>query len=220
MHRMGWWWWSVTARHHRGSPASNTVIDSTVNCSSFMDADGDGVLGVPLQGLSVSAVSPPASLAWSLSSLTRKLIYFMAKRRISFLLNFLSGGWVGMSFRSSAKAPFTFCWRHRSRLLVKTRRATFWGWRPGKIHGKVSKSRKPLQKGSCWTPSPILVVTLYKLFPYLSHVTLLVLSALSWERNTLDFSPWPLTFSNVLLIMTWSPLEAIIGKEAKCPGVA
>ncbi|MEE6518969.1 hypothetical protein FKM82_030335 [Ascaphus truei] len=62
---------------------------------------------------------------WSPSRLTRKVMYLMASLRISFLLSFLSGGWVGISFRSSAKAPFTFCCRQRSRLLVKTRRATF-----------------------------------------------------------------------------------------------
>ena len=49
-------------------------------------------------------------------------MYLMVRRRISFLLSFLSGGWVGTSLRNSANAPLTFCWRQRSRLLVKTRR--------------------------------------------------------------------------------------------------
>lgn len=57
-------------------------------------------------------------------------MYFMARRSISFLLSFLSGGWVGMSFRSSEKAPLTFCCRQRSRLLVKIRRTIF-GWPAG-----------------------------------------------------------------------------------------
>lgn len=65
------------------------------------------------------------SSSWSLSSLARKLMYFIARRKISFLLSFLSGGWVGMSLRSSAKAPLTFCCLHLSRLLVKMRRTTF-----------------------------------------------------------------------------------------------
>lgn len=66
-------------------------------------------------------------LCWSLSRVTRKVMYRMARRRISFLLSFLSGGCVGISFRSSAKAPLTFCCLQRSRLFVKTRRATFCG---------------------------------------------------------------------------------------------
>lgn len=80
-----------------------------------------------------SPVSPSVVLltflppSWSSRRLDRKLMYFMARRRISFLLNFLSGGWVGMSLRSSANAPFTFCCRQRSRLLVKMRRTIF-GW--------------------------------------------------------------------------------------------
>ena len=48
----------------------------------------------------------------------------MAIRRISFLDNFLSGGWVGTSFRSSANAPDTFCWRQRSLVLVNIFRTT------------------------------------------------------------------------------------------------
>jgi len=45
-------------------------------------------------------------------------MYLIAMRRISFLLSFLSGGWVGTSFLSSAYALVTFCCRHLSRLLV------------------------------------------------------------------------------------------------------
>lgn len=44
--------------------------------------------------------------------------YLIAIRRISFLDNFLSGGWVGTSFLNSAKAPLTFCCLQRSLLLV------------------------------------------------------------------------------------------------------
>lgn len=62
--------------------------------------------------------------SWSVKSWSRKLMYLSARRRISFLLSFLSGGCVGMSRRSSAKAPLTFCCRQRSRLLVKNRRTT------------------------------------------------------------------------------------------------
>lgn len=51
--------------------------------------------------------------------------YFIAIRKISFLDSFLSGGCVGTSFRNSAKAPDTFCWRHRSLELVKIFR-TIW----------------------------------------------------------------------------------------------
>lgn len=46
--------------------------------------------------------------------------YLMAIRRISFFDNFLSGGCVGTNFRSSAKAPLTFCCLQRSRLFVKS----------------------------------------------------------------------------------------------------
>lgn len=46
-------------------------------------------------------------------------MYLMAKRRVSFLLSFLSGGWVGMSFLSLAKALLTFCCLHLSLVLVK-----------------------------------------------------------------------------------------------------
>lgn len=80
-----------------------------------------------------SPVSPSVVLptflppSWSSRRLERKLMYFIASRRISFLLSFLSGGWVGMSLRSSANAPFTFCCRQRSRLFVKIRRTIF-GW--------------------------------------------------------------------------------------------
>lgn len=78
-------------------------------------------------------------LCWSPNKPTRKVMYRMARRRISFLLSFLSGGWVGISFRSSAKAPFTFCCLQRSRLLVKTRRATFCGCRTMKGVSKMSE---------------------------------------------------------------------------------
>lgn len=44
--------------------------------------------------------------------------YLMAILKISFLDSFLSCGWVGTSLRSSANAPVTLCWRHRSRELV------------------------------------------------------------------------------------------------------
>lgn len=52
-------------------------------------------------------------------TLTRKLMYLIANRSVSFLLSFLSGGWVGMSFLSLAKALLTFCCLHRSLVLVK-----------------------------------------------------------------------------------------------------
>ncbi len=64
----------------------------------------------------------PTLECWSITSRSRKLMYLRARRRISFLLSFLSGGCVGMRRRSSANAPLTFCCRHRSRLLVETRR--------------------------------------------------------------------------------------------------
>jgi hypothetical protein len=51
----------------------------------------------------------------------------MAMRKISFFESFLSGGCVGTSFRSSAKAPLTFCCRQRSRLLVKILRTMMRG---------------------------------------------------------------------------------------------
>lgn len=38
--------------------------------------------------------------------------------KISFFDNFLSGGWVGTNFLSSANAPLTFCCLHLSLLLV------------------------------------------------------------------------------------------------------
>jgi len=46
-------------------------------------------------------------------------MYLIANRSVSFLLSFLSGGWVGMSFLSLAKALLTFCCLHRSLVLVK-----------------------------------------------------------------------------------------------------
>lgn len=50
------------------------------------------------------------------------LMYLMAERSISFFDSFLSGGCVGTSLRSSAKAPDTFCCRQRSLVLVNTLR--------------------------------------------------------------------------------------------------
>lgn len=94
-----------------------------------------------------SPVSPSVVLptflppSWSSRRLERKLIYFIASRRISFLLSFLSGGWVGMSLRSSANAPFTFCCRQRSRLLVKMRRTIF-GWPASRGAGRRKKERR------------------------------------------------------------------------------
>lgn len=82
------------------------------------------------------------SSSWSLSSLAKKLMYFIAKRKISFLLSFLSGGWVGMSLRSSAKAPLTFCCLHLSRLFVNMRRTTLvWGPKNDQKH-KFSHVKK------------------------------------------------------------------------------
>ena len=49
-------------------------------------------------------------------------MYLSARRRISFLLSFLSGGCVGMRRRSSVNAPLTFCCRQRSLPLVEIRR--------------------------------------------------------------------------------------------------
>lgn len=49
----------------------------------------------------------------------------MAILKISFLESFLSGGCVGTNFRNSAKAPETFCCRHRSLEFVKIFR-TIW----------------------------------------------------------------------------------------------
>ena len=48
----------------------------------------------------------------------------MASLRMSCLLNFRSGGWAGTNFRSSTKAPLTFCCRQRSLVLVNTRRTS------------------------------------------------------------------------------------------------
>lgn len=71
-------------------------------------------------------------------------MYFMARRSTSFLLSFRSGGCVGSSFLSSAKAPFTFCCRQRSRLLVNTRRATFWGCCPADRGEGLAPRGRPL----------------------------------------------------------------------------
>lgn len=95
-----------------------------------------------------SPVSPSVVLptflppSWSSRRLERKLMYFIASRSISFLLSFLSGGWVGMSLRSSANAPFTFCCRQRSRLFVKMRRTIF-GWPAS----RMERRRKRQEKG-------------------------------------------------------------------------
>lgn len=83
----------------------------------------------PCSPCSSSDVSPSRG-SWSVRSWSRKRMYLRARRRISFLLSFLSGGCVGMRRRSSAKAPFTFCCRQRSLLLVKIRR-TILGPEPG-----------------------------------------------------------------------------------------
>ena len=48
----------------------------------------------------------------------RTMTHFIDIRRISCLDNFLSGGCVGTNFLNSAKAPLTFCCRHRSLLFV------------------------------------------------------------------------------------------------------
>ena len=45
-------------------------------------------------------------------------MYLMLRRKISTLESFLSGGYVGRIFLNSKNAMFTFCCRHRSRLLV------------------------------------------------------------------------------------------------------
>ena len=60
----------------------------------------------------------PIGIAGAPEPALKRETYLMAMRRISFLESFLSGGCVGTSFRSSAKAPLTFCCRQRSRLLV------------------------------------------------------------------------------------------------------
>lgn len=102
-----------------------------------------------------SPVSPSVVLltflppSWSSRRLDRKLMYFIASRRISFLLNFLSGGWVGMSLRSSANAPFTFCCRQRSRLLVKMRRTIF-GWPATKTNKQTNKRYGGSEKKKQW----------------------------------------------------------------------
>lgn len=49
----------------------------------------------------------------------QRFTYLMAIRRISFFDNFLSGGCVGTSLRSSANAPDTFCCLHLSLEFVK-----------------------------------------------------------------------------------------------------
>lgn len=66
-----------------------------------------------------------SSLFWDSKTVMRSLMYLMASFRISALLNFLSGGWVGTNRLKSEKAPFTFCCLHLSRLLVKTLLTTF-----------------------------------------------------------------------------------------------
>lgn len=107
--------------------------------------------GPPSWAPTSSPVSPSVVLptflppSWSSRRLERKLIYFMASRRISFLLSFLSGGWVGMSLRSSANAPFTFCCRQRSRLFVKIRRTIF-GWPASRGTGR-KRDRHTESKG-------------------------------------------------------------------------
>ena len=76
---------------------------------------------LPRRKVSSELGEPEAGLPLWLSRIcTRKLMYRMASRRISFLLSFFSGGWVGMSLRSSQKAALTLCWRQRSRVLVNT----------------------------------------------------------------------------------------------------
>lgn len=110
------WYWSclcspISPSESPSDELSQVELGDGVPCSLSSSSLTAWLCGAPLRSCSVSR--------WS-----RKLMYLRARRRISFLLSFLSGGWVGMRRRSSANAPFTFCWRHRSRLLVKIRRTT------------------------------------------------------------------------------------------------
>lgn len=114
------WYWSclsspISPSESPSDELSQVEFGDGVPCSLSSSSSSSSLTawlcGAPLRSCSVRR--------WS-----RKLMYLRARRRISFLLSFLSGGWVGMRRRSSANAPFTFCWRHRSRLLVKIRRTT------------------------------------------------------------------------------------------------
>lgn len=111
--------------------------------------------GPPSWAPTSSPVSPSVVLptflppSWSSRRLERKLMYFIASRRISFLLSFLSGGWVGMSLRSSANAPFTFCCRQRSRLFVKIRRTIF-GWPASRGTGRTRDRHRESKDRRRW----------------------------------------------------------------------
>lgn len=74
-------------------------------------------------------------------------MYLMANRRISFLLSFFSGGYVGTSLRSSANAPLTFCWRQRSRLLLKVLRGKTINGRPDSSDVVVLCVKRPPSGG-------------------------------------------------------------------------
>lgn len=129
------WYWSclcspISPSESPSDELSQVELGDGVPCSLSSSSLTAWLCGAPLRSCSVSR--------WS-----RKLMYLRARRRISFLLSFLSGGWVGMRRRSSANAPFTFCWRHRSRLLVKIRRTTL---------GRVPEGRA--KKGQLVTREP------------------------------------------------------------------
>lgn len=68
-----------------------------------------------------------SSCFWYSRTELSSFMYLIASFRISLLLNFRSGGWVGTSLLKSAKAPFTFCCLCRSRLFVNTLRTFFRG---------------------------------------------------------------------------------------------
>lgn len=98
---------------------------------------GDGASCSTLAARPLGAAPRPCSTRTP----SRKLMYLSARRRMSFLLSFLSGGCVGMRRRSSANAPFTFCCRQRSRLFEDTRR-TRGGREPGEREGGSARVRE------------------------------------------------------------------------------
>lgn len=149
---MEWWWFPC--RDSRWSCSSLRLPGLPVPSKQLPQLDSGDISS--MSSLANLVLSPSfscnprcsPSCSWSLRSLAKKLIYFMARRRISFLLSFLSGGWVGISLRSSEKAPLTFCCLHLSLLFVKILRTILGCEPPGRIKNSRDFNQKSCQNVS------------------------------------------------------------------------
>lgn len=95
----------------------------TISEYGCLAAYSDFIMSAALPLRSIVSLSSSCFFCHSRIFVSREM-YLIAMRRISFFESFLSGGCVGTSLRSSANAPETFCWRHRSREFVNIFRTT------------------------------------------------------------------------------------------------